>query len=149
MRGVYALVVKVPRRIKMTVGALGTLSFERGEWVYVGSAMGSGSTTIERRLERHFRAEKKLHWHIDYLLRSGAEATSAVFAESDTPMECSLAQALRRDGRFQQGPTGFGASDCRMHCKTHIFRYEGTDSSHPAIQEVFRGLGLRPIVMER
>ncbi|MFB6215830.1 MAG: DUF123 domain-containing protein, partial [Candidatus Aenigmatarchaeota archaeon] len=47
------------------MGALGKIDFRQGVYVYVGSAMNS----VEKRLERHFSDNKKMHWHIDYFSR--------------------------------------------------------------------------------
>ncbi len=40
--------------------------FEKGYYVYVGSALG----TLSRRVHRHELKNKKLHWHIDYITPS-------------------------------------------------------------------------------
>jgi len=64
------------------IKSLGEILFEPGLWVYVGSAMGSGSTSLENRLGRHFRKEKTIYWHIDYLLDSDAKIIEAIWAES-------------------------------------------------------------------
>ena len=62
--GAYILLTHLAQGEEIEVGRLGTFLFCRGEYAYVGSAMGG----LDARVARHLRAEKKLHWHIDYLL---------------------------------------------------------------------------------
>ena len=142
MRGVYALVIWVSTPTKVQTGRLGPLTFDPGAWVYVGSAMGDGSTSLENRLNRHFRRNKTPHWHIDRLLLAGGAVRYAVFATSDVGEECRVAQALREDERFRIGPRGFGSSDCRAHCGTHIFQYLGQARLKDVLTEIFASLGL-------
>jgi Uri superfamily endonuclease len=139
MKGVYALVIEVKCDLTVNVGALGELRFDTGNWVYVGSAMGAGSTNLENRLRRHFRSQKAIHWHIDYLLNAGAVSEVAVVGESATPKECNLAMMLTGHQSFTQGPIGFGASDCKSKCKTHLFSYSG---SRPLVHLLEEMLGM-------
>jgi len=122
LRGAYALIIRVPRPARVRVGELGLLAFEPGIWVYVGSAMGSGSTSLGHRLRRHFSRSKKKHWHIDHLLGSAARVIDARWIVSDVPLECAAVSQLIESGRFEPGPRGFGASDCRHGCGTHLLR---------------------------
>ncbi len=147
MKGIYALVIEMKRNLTVSVGALGILSFSRGSWVYIGSAMGTGSTSIENRLQRHFRTQKAIHWHIDYLLNAGANPKAAVVAESNTQMECKLAMLLTNHQSFKQGPTGFGASDCKASCNTHLFSYSEPNSPVSLLEDVLGMLGLKPRVL--
>ena len=110
-RGSYILLIKLPEEQTITIGRLGALRFTRGYYTYVGSAMG-GFTS---RLRRHLRHEKKVHWHIDYLLQK-ASVLDIIAAETEHRLECTIAQALT--GQFESVP-GFGASDCR--CRSHLF----------------------------
>ena len=71
MKGSYILVIFLSKKVEIEIGALGVLSFSKGYYLYVGSAMGNvGSTTLENRVKRHLSdsANKKIHWHIDFLL---------------------------------------------------------------------------------
>lgn len=111
-RGIYALVLRLDEEKEIEVGALGDIEFERGVYVYAGSAMNS----VEKRLERHFSRDKKLHWHIDYFSIE-AEAVDAVVLEKDSEYECILADALAQIGEPVEG---FGSSDC--DCCSHLFR---------------------------
>jgi Uri superfamily endonuclease len=98
------------------VGALGKLTFAKGLYAYVGSAQGS----LEQRVRRHLRKEKRKFWHIDYLLDNEAVKVIAVFRKQAAKTEeCAVAKTISKRG---MAVAGFGASDC--HCKSHLFRVE-------------------------
>ena len=144
MKGVYALIVNVSEFISLQVGSLGEIEFAPGTWVYIGSAMGSTSTSLENRLKRHFSEEKTKHWHIDYLLDTSVKPVEVVYATTDESMECELATTMRKSRNFEIGPSGFGASDCRADCGSHIFRLiENVDISK-VVLKLFHSLGLDP-----
>ena len=119
----YALLMHLPHSQDMDIGALGTIHFEKGWYVYVGSG-------TEKRIERHFRKEKKNHWHIDYFLQR-AEPVRAYRYDKG---ECSLAKSFEG---LEQLP--LGASDCR--CRGHLFhgtlqKIEDLVLTHGPIEEL-------------
>lgn len=114
MKGSYCLLIKVSKRVDLLVGALGRVSFDKGCYVYVGSALNS----IEKRVERHSREDKSLHWHVDYLLNSSVVSLLRVFyKESGDREECWIAGMVSSRG---EGIEGFGCSDCS--CSSHLFK---------------------------
>ena len=121
MKGVYVLVIEVPEDRYYDIKAMGGFLFEKGIWLYVGSARGEGSTSLENRIRRHFRKEKRVHWHIDALLRHPTNLLAAIWAESTDSMECAVAQSIKGINEVVPGPKGFGASDCLNRCTTHLF----------------------------
>jgi Uri superfamily endonuclease len=143
MKGVYALVISLDEPTEVKAGSLGSVVIQDGTWVYVGSAMGDGSTSLENRIRRHLTADKTIHWHIDYLLER-ATVTGAVYSESHSKQECALATAILESGSFQRGPEGFGSSDCQYKCGSHLFSYEGTPQVKGMLMETFRSIGLQP-----
>jgi Uri superfamily endonuclease len=145
MKGVYALIISFPRRIAIEIGALGRVSFDAGMWIYIGSARGSGSTSLENRLKRHFRLEKKIHWHIDRILHNQTKLVEAIWSKTDRPRECSVNRALLQTGFFQAGPKGFGSSDCTSGCKSHIMYYMADGSPTDEIKKTYRSMGLEPM----
>ncbi len=149
MKGVYALVIQIEQNLTSTIGALGEIEFRKGIWIYVGSAMGAGSTNLENRISRHFRDEKTVHWHIDHLLKTNAIPLRVVWAESDQAAECDLAEEMKKSPLFVAGPRGFGASDCTRGCGTHLFRFAGPDNLERNLQEILSDLGLNPHVTEK
>jgi len=110
MNGIYALFVTFAEDRTIEVGALGTLSFESGEYCYIGSAMNG----LEHRIRRHLSSNKKIRWHIDFLTVS-ADSAEAYFSENGE--ECGLRYAAERCG-MRPAIKGFGCSDCR--CDTHL-----------------------------
>ena len=116
MKGTYLLEAELASDAVIRVGALGIIRFRQGKYVYVGSALNS----LEKRIERHFRKEKKKHWHIDYFLSSPKVCLEkAYFMESRSRKECIAAKKVSASGVSVKG---FGCSDCR--CESHLFRVE-------------------------
>ena len=144
MRGVYSLVLHIPEDTSISVGARPEEIYEEGYWVYVGSARGKGSTSLENRLKRHHRNEKKLHWHIDYLLSQNVAIVDAIWSETDDDLECSLVANLLATRKYIPGPAGFGAGDCTNRCLSHLLQYDGSSSPTDSLKRVFRKLNLIP-----
>jgi len=133
MKGIYVLFLRVPFALSIPIGGLGEVHFKRGFYAYVGSAMGG----IEQRVRRHLKREKKLYWHIDYLLLR-AVPYDIIVVETQERKECQLAEELSKKLPYIER---FGCSDCK--CKSHLFF-----SSDPSLlmREVHRGMktiGLR------
>ncbi|MFX1484563.1 MAG: DUF123 domain-containing protein [Promethearchaeota archaeon] len=142
MKGAYTLIIEVEKDFDIEIQSLGEVRFQSGIWAYVGSAMGSGSTSLENRIKRHFRSQKKIHWHIDYLLARDAKLVKAFWAESPVHIECDIAQKIQTRDEFQIGPKNFGSSDCQKGCSAHIFRFLDVGNVDEAIREVFNAVGL-------
>lgn len=110
MIGCYILLIELKTSQKIKIGKLGILFFKKGFYVYIGSAMNS----LESRVKRHLRLEKKLHWHIDYLLKH-ARIINIYYQESSEKKECIVADNFKNLEKI----SGFGCSDCK--CKSHLF----------------------------
>jgi len=121
--GAYLIVLRLPRKRRIRVGRLGEILFPKGFYIYVGSALRG----LERRVERHRRLRKKMHWHIDWL-RSEAEFHGAFPVRTADRLECELAQAMKKISEWDV--PGFGSSDCG--CPTHLFAMESDPLSSPA-----------------
>lgn len=111
IKGSYILIIENTEDREIGVGKLGIINFRQGFYAYVGSAMGG----IEARIKRHLRDDKKLFWHIDYLL-SEMVVVGVIFAELMERYECRLAKRL--SSSFDN-VASFGSSDCR--CRSHLF----------------------------
>jgi Uri superfamily endonuclease len=107
----YALCISLDRNNSRPVGKRRTMEFKRGFYIYVGSA----KTNLSSRIKRHLSKDKKLFWHIDYLLSSGNSRVKEVWVGGRE--ECALAQAFCKQGFTPID--GFGSSDCR--CLSHLF----------------------------
>ena len=138
MVGSYVLIVKVPEKQIITIGRLKAVHFPGGHYAYVGSAMGG----FKARLNRHLRGDKKLHWHIDYLLQKAA-ITSIILCQTEDRLECTIAQALSR--QFDSIP-GFGASDCQ--CRSHLFFATDERQMKLTIIATLDWLGIPPRLVE-
>lgn len=146
MKGAYTLVIRIDQPTNVQIKSLGEIVFDSGLCVYVGSAMGNGSTSLENRLRRHFRNEKTIYWHIDYLLDADVKIVEAIWVESIKPIECDIAQALAAHNDFRHGSRKFGSSDCRRGCSAHTYFYQGAGQIQNKLTQVFRGLGFQPHV---
>ena len=134
MKGSYILLIRLPEAQTMTIGSLSDVYFPQGYYAYVGSALGG----IKARLSRHLNLNKKLHWHIDYLLPK-ASITDIIIGESEDRVECAIARAL--SAQFDSIP-GFGSSDCR--CSSHLFFAAKEKQIKSAIIMTLESLSIRP-----
>ena len=128
--GTYALLLKLDRQERITIGKLGTFDFPAGYYLYVGSALGPGG--LRARLARHRRGSqrssqpssrrtgKKLHWHIDYLLQR-AQLIEVWSVASEERLECRWSEVARELSGAQVPVRGFGSSDCR--CPAHLIYF--------------------------
>ena len=106
----YQLFINVAKEIDLKVGKLGRFLFPVVSYVYTGSA----KTNIDKRIERHLCKEKKLHWHIDYLLNN--DAVKIIDIKKSEMIECSLNK--KTNGTIIV--KGFGSSDCNLCCGSHL-----------------------------
>ncbi len=146
MKGAYALIIQIQYPVELQIKSLGRITFQAGIWVYIGSAMGIGSTSLENRIKRHFSLAKTVHWHIDYLLCNDVKLLKAFWAESATSFECDIAKELQSRNIFQVGPRKFGSSDCQRGCEAHIFRFRDYLKIDSVIEEVFKKAGYQPSI---
>lgn len=115
-KGVYVLVVSVGKDIKVNIGALGNMGFEKGLYAYVGSAQ----TGLEKRIERHLRRAKRKFWHIDYLLENEfVDVVKVFYKEAEKSDECRVASEL---SERTVPVVNFGCSDC--DCVSHLFKID-------------------------
>ncbi|AFL95821.1 hypothetical protein CL1_1624 [Thermococcus cleftensis] len=129
MRGSYFLVIRLDGDKEIRTKGR-TFRLRAGHYVYVGSAMNS----LEKRVARHFKREKRLHWHIDFLLKE-AELLRAYLIPSDERLEERLSLEVARRG---EPVPGFGAGDVRV--KTNLYRFE--EEPDETLTEILENLGL-------
>ena len=130
MKGSYILFFSVDSIRHITVGRRGTIEFKPGCYAYAGSALNS----LERRIERHYRTEKKLFWHIDYLLEH-AVIIKDFRIESPLKLECTIARSLSQ--KMEHVP-GFGCSDCS--CSSHLFYHKNENLMKKYIKDIIHAL---------
>ncbi len=130
----YCLIIKLIQNSRIRIGKLGEMNFKKGYYIYVGSALNS----IDSRIQRHLSKEKKMFWHIDYFLNSPNSAVSEVILErSPEKWECNVAFEISKKGL----PTDkFGCSDCK--CSSHLFYFESEKAAKNACLDSFEKLKL-------
>lgn len=112
----YQLTIAVNKPARIQIGKLGMVHFSVGHFLYTGSA----KRNIIQRVTRHFNnsKSKKLRWHIDYFLdylqvhNLGKIIDVRFFAMP----ECQLNQNSTGEILIP----GFGSSDCKQHCGSHL-----------------------------
>lgn len=111
-RGAYMVLLELEEDKIIETGALGPVSYSRGFYIYVGSALKN----LQARLNRHLRKRKKFHWHLDYL-RDSAVNVKGLPLRSSEDLECELASSIKKISAGSK--KGFGSSDCS--CDSHLF----------------------------
>uniref|UniRef100_A0A7C4YHT2 GIY-YIG nuclease family protein n=1 Tax=candidate division WOR-3 bacterium TaxID=2052148 RepID=A0A7C4YHT2_UNCW3 len=107
----YILLIENYKERKIKIGRLGKLYFQKGIYVYIGS----GKKNINGRIKRHFSDNKKIFWHIDYLLDRKTRIKDVWISSEE--VECRMAKIFLEEGFSYI--KNFGSSDCR--CKSHLF----------------------------
>ena len=121
MKGTYTLIINVKRSMEINVGRMGPFLFKRGIYLYVGSAMGFGSSSLESRIERHYKKQKNAFWHIDYLLMNhDVKLTYVIFSRSTTNLECRIADSIKNQLNVLIPVEKYGSSDCK--CSAHFLK---------------------------
>jgi Uri superfamily endonuclease len=110
--GLYVIIMSLRKPVKARVGALGMVMFERGNYLYIGSAM----RFLAKRVARHKKRTKPLRWHIDYFRKvSRWEGSLSFIGHSE---ECELARLAQKAVEGNIAYSRFGSSDCR--CPGHL-----------------------------
>jgi Uri superfamily endonuclease len=119
MKGIYILLIKISRTAKAKIGSLGEITLPKGTYAYVGSAQNS----LEKRIARHKSKNKKIFWHIDYVLALKCAKIIKVFCKkAGKAEECKTARKLSKTGTSVKN---FGCSDCK--CESHFFRIKNNE----------------------
>lgn len=126
-RGSYILIITIPNDLQLQVGKLGTVFFQKGYYLYVGSA----KTHLTRRMERHLRKRKNFFWHIDYL-RDRAHQCMALPIRSSVPLEHEIAESISDVADWEI--RNFGSSDCSCH--THLFGMHDNPLDNPRFIDI-------------
>ena len=120
-KGSYLLLIKIKKPVEIKIGSLGRRRFEKGYYVYVGSAMNN----LKKRVERHMNTSEskkgrdKKYWHIDYLLSNrDVFIENVYYKESEEKEECKIARDISKFSRVTEDK--FGSSDCK--CESHLFK---------------------------
>ena len=140
MKGCYCLIIKNDSKKSIQIGKkLWKIQFEEGFYVYVGSAMNS----LMARVKRHLSEEKKLHWHVDYLLKQ-TEITDVIYNESTKKIECNLSQFIADN---TTGITDFGCSDC--DCKSHLYYFKNRNEAIECVLSAYDSINMECTFFKR
>ena len=113
LKGTYCILIDLKSNQSIAIGKLGEIEFQKGYYVYVGSALNS----LMPRIKRHLSPDKKLYWHIDYLLdHRDVEVVDVLYAVDNNKWECKLTREIAENA---SAITDFGCSDCK--CDSHLF----------------------------
>ncbi|MEM1550235.1 MAG: GIY-YIG nuclease family protein [Candidatus Methanomethylicia archaeon] len=118
--GTYTLIIASPYDRRIKIGCIGLIDFHSGIYTYTGSALKK-KFALYNRISRHLSQNKRLWWHIDYLLNtSGIEVKAMCASHSDLRFECIIANDILNT--LNGSPViGFGSSDCKCISHLHFF----------------------------
>ncbi len=137
-QGVYVLVLKVSYSIPITTSRLKWL-LNPGVYFYFGSARGKTSTSLEKRLSRHFRLQKKIFWHIDYVTsHSDVKTLNAYYTTDPKIIECQALQEFVRKFQNVKVIPQFGSSDCKSKCGGHLLFVSSNQDISTEFAKYFR-----------
>ncbi len=125
-RGNYVLFFFLKHEKILSIGSLGLSKFPVGQYVYLGSALGPGG--IQARVRHHLRPSPKPHWHIDYL-KPFVHWLGVGWKITDKRWECTWTQQLKGHEVTNIPVVGFGASDCKQGCQSHLIEVTKLESS--------------------
>lgn len=123
--GAYVLWLRLDAPLRVSAGDRPGLLYP-GDYLYCGSARGPGG--LRARLARHWRREKRPHWHVDQITLAGRPLAAWIDEGGD---ECALNAAL---GALPIPVPGFGSSDC-PRCAAHLRRIEKAAPLPAAMRE--------------
>jgi len=147
-KGVYSLIIRLETDTRIKVAKLGRINFPAGFYVYTGSAMGNGASSLRGRIMRHLSNKKKNFWHIDFFLSNkSSKVLGVVFAEAVENKEHDVVSALKDNAKVVCSK--FGASDCKRSCGSHLLYLDENPNENPEfIKEAYKKLGLEPITID-
>lgn len=126
LKGLYCLGIYNSILQTVKVGKKYNICFYKGYYFYIGSALNG----IEGRVSRHLRNDKKIFWHIDYLLSNKNVTIKKIYyltiGNCSTYKNTSHNKYLRKECKVAQNIKSFtypinyfGCSDC--NCCSHLF----------------------------
>jgi len=144
LKGIYTLIINLPKSTRIKIGKIGSFSFKEGTYLYIGSALGQGSSSLEGRIRRHIKIKKKAFWHIDYFLESDiGRITYVMLATSTIDLECNIVRKIEKNLHASIPVEKFGSSDCS--CLSHFFKIKNGDMNFlDGLVRVFSEFDLSP-----
>jgi len=125
--GTYQLLLEITPDITVSIRSLGDVSLPQGLYIYTGRA----TKYLYKRVCRHLRKEKKLHWHIDYLTTHPDVRIHSVNIVNQNPSdECRINKEVLSQPGTIVPVRKFGSSDCKNLCPAHLLKvvhFPGTE----------------------
>ena len=94
--GVYVMVMHLNYDLDLEIGSKGMMHFKPGYYMYVGSAKAN----LTKRIERHKRKRKKMHWHLDYFRGHCEMIAGLPIRTSGRPQAMTISAQERQKGKF-------------------------------------------------
>jgi Uri superfamily endonuclease len=129
-RGAYVLYFDIELPLTLQVGSLGSSVFPAGRYAYVGSARRGIAARVLRHKRLAVEKAGKIHWHIDYLLINRQTEWAGEEA-LESGIECRISKRIASMSGVTVPVPGFGSSDCRSRCKSHLYLLPSEESAGP------------------
>ena len=116
--GIYILELFAPISFNLPINKFKDSILPSGYYYYIGSAQKN----LHQRLKRHFQAEKRIHWHIDYLTTNQILILKEAYMIFNAPKDEEESLALKFPSQFNTEILleGFGNSDTKGSI-SHLF----------------------------
>ena len=116
-KGNYIVVFTLETEVKFENPRFGAICLAPGYYLYCGSAHGNKG--LRSRVTRHMSKLGKKFWHIDYI-KEYLRPIEVWYQVSLEKNECHFLQLLHNQPDSNLPITGFGSSDCREGCESHL-----------------------------
>lgn len=117
--GAYVLILRIKKNVLYHIGALGNRVLAPGLYLYAGRA----SRGLGKRLNRHRKRKKTVHWHIDHLTTKRQVIIEDILVIPEKPhWECRIIRTCLNSLAADVPAPGFGNSDCEEGCPSHLVR---------------------------
>ncbi len=93
--------------------------------------------SLDSRLKRHLSDEKKMHWHIDYLLKNDNSKILEIIFNCDKKVECDISQYLSAK---TTGINDFGCSDC--NCESHLYYFKNKKEAIEQVKNAYDSIAV-------
>ncbi|OED30480.1 DUF123 domain-containing protein [Methanosphaera sp. WGK6] len=136
-KGNYCLIINMKENTTIKIGAKGNMDFEKGFYVYVGSALG----TLSNRIKRHLSNDKKKHWHADYLLlHETTKIEQVIYTYCTEKIECEISHEINQD--TSKYIKSFGCSDC--NCNSHLYYFDTYEDALESCINSYKKIEYKP-----
>ncbi len=131
-KGNYILVFRLEERTRQNISRFNDVVLDPGYYLYCGSA--HGNTGLKGRIARHLAKSNKKFWHIDFL-KEYLHPSEVWYQISSEKNECSFCRFLHNQMNGEIPIKGFGVSDCKNKCESHLVRLlQATNLDHVFIE---------------